>query len=65
MDATDVDRADTVKLTVFLTRREDIDYYQETRNEFSGDVLPASPLLFVASLADQAMLVEIEAICVK
>ncbi len=65
MDAAGVARENTVKLNVFLTQREDIHYYRETRNAFFGDAVPASTLLFVAGLADPAMVVEIEAICVK
>ena len=44
---------------------EDIGYYRESRGAFLGDSPPASTLLFVAGLADPAMVVEIEAICVK
>ena len=65
MDAAGVARENTVKINVFLTRREDIGYYRESRGAFFGESPPASTLLFVAGLADPAMVVEIEAICVK
>lgn len=65
MEAAGVSRENIVKINVFLTRREDIDYYRESRGAFLGDSPPASTLLFVAGLADPAMVVEIEAICVK
>ena len=65
MEEAGVTRSNTVKINVFLTRREDIEYYRETRNAFFGDTVPASTLLFVAGLADPRMTVEIEAVCVK
>ncbi len=65
MEAAGLSRDNIVKTTVFLTRREDIDYYRESRGAFFGDSPPASTLLFVAGLADPAMVVEVEAICVK
>ncbi len=65
MEAAGIARGNTVKLNVFLTRREDIGYYRETRDAFFNGSPPASTLLFVAGLADPAMTVEIEAICIK
>ena len=65
METAGVSRSHTVKINIFLTRREDIPYYRESRKRFFGDVVPASTLLLVSGLADPAMSVEIEAICVK
>ncbi len=65
LEAAGLTRENIVKINVFLTRREDIHYYRESRGAFLGDSPPASTLLFVAGLADPAMVVEIEAMCVK
>ncbi len=65
LEAAGLSRENIVKINVFLTRREDIDYYRQSRAAFLGDSPPASTLLFVAGLADPAMVVEIEAMCVK
>ncbi len=65
LEAAGLSRENIVKINVFLTRREDIDYYRQSRAAFLGDNPPASTLLFVAGLADPAMVVEIEAMCVK
>ena len=65
LDAAGATRDDIVKITVFLTRREDVDYYRATRQRFFGDSVPASTLLFVAGLADPALVVEIEAVCIR
>ena len=65
MEAAGLTRENIVKINVFLTRREDIGYYRESRAAFLGNGPPASTLLFVAGLADPAMVVEIEAMCVK
>ncbi|MDE0410508.1 MAG: RidA family protein [Alphaproteobacteria bacterium] len=65
LEAAGLSRENIVKVNVFLTRREDIGYYRESRGTFLGDNPPASTLLFVSGLADPAMVVEIEAMCVK
>ena len=65
LDAAGVSSDAIVKLTVFLTRREDLAYYRESRGRFLGDLAPASTLLFVAGLADPEMIVEIEAVCAR
>ena len=65
LEAAGLSRENIVKINVFLTRREDIHDYRESRGAFLGDNPPASTLLFVAGLADPAMVVEIEAMCVK
>ena len=53
---------DLVKVTVFLTRREDIGLYREVRDRMLAGATPASTLLVVAALADPGWLVEIEAV---
>ena len=51
-----------VKITAFLTRREDLGAFREVRDRLLTTVQPASSLVFVAGLADPAWLVEIEAV---
>ena len=53
---------DLVKVTAFLTRREDIGLYREVRDRMLAGATPASTLLVVAALADPGWLVEIEAV---
>ena len=53
---------DLVKVTVFLTRSEDIGLYREVRDRMLAGATPASTLLVVAALADPGWLVEIEAV---
>lgn len=51
-----------VKMTVFLTRREDLPEYRRVRDSTFGQPLPATTLVFVAGLANPEYLVEVEAI---
>ena len=53
---------DVVKVTVFLTRREDVGLYREVRDRMLAGATPASTLLVVSALAHPDWLVEIEAI---
>jgi enamine deaminase RidA (YjgF/YER057c/UK114 family) len=53
---------DLVKVTVFLTRREDIGRYREVRDRMLAGATPASTLLVISGLADPDWLVEIEAV---
>jgi enamine deaminase RidA (YjgF/YER057c/UK114 family) len=53
---------DLVKVTVFLTRREDIGRYRQVRDRMLAGATPASTLLVIAALADPDWLVEIEAV---
>jgi enamine deaminase RidA (YjgF/YER057c/UK114 family) len=50
-----------VKTTAFLTDRELLASYRQTRAAVFGDHAPASTLLFVAGLADPSWVVEVEA----
>jgi len=54
-----------VKVTAFLTRREDLGAYRVARDRVLGEAKPASTLLYVSGLADPAWLVEIEAVAAK
>ncbi len=53
---------DLVKVTVFLTRSEDVGLYRGVRDRMLAGATPASTLLVVAALANPDWLVEIEAI---
>jgi 2-iminobutanoate/2-iminopropanoate deaminase len=56
---------DIVKITQYLTRREDIPDYSKTRKRFLGDFSPASTLLITPELGWPGMLVEVEIIAAK
>ena len=54
-----------VKLTHYLTRREDVATYREVRAQFLGKHAPASTLLVISALARPDMLIEVEAVAAK
>jgi 2-iminobutanoate/2-iminopropanoate deaminase len=54
-----------VKVTHFLTRREDIPVYREVRAKFLGAHAPASTLLVISALARADALIEVEAVAAK
>jgi 2-iminobutanoate/2-iminopropanoate deaminase len=54
-----------VKVTHFLTRREDIPAYREVRARFLGAHAPASTLLVISALARPDALIEVEAVAAK
>jgi 2-iminobutanoate/2-iminopropanoate deaminase len=51
-----------VKLTVFLTCRDEIGTYRTVRDRMLGEVAVASTVLVVAGLASPDFLVELEAV---
>ena len=53
---------DLVKVTVFLTRSEDIGLYRQVRDRMLAGATPASTLLIISALADPNWRVEIEAV---
>ena len=53
---------DLVKVTVFLTRSEDVGLYRGVRDRMLAGATPASTLLIISALASPDWLVEIEAI---
>ncbi len=53
---------DLVKVTVFLTRREDIADYREVRDRAFQGAEPASTLLLISGLARPEWVVEVEAV---
>jgi enamine deaminase RidA (YjgF/YER057c/UK114 family) len=54
-----------VKVTAFLTRREDLAEFREVRDRMMRDAQPASTLVFVSGLANPDWLVEVEAVAAK
>jgi enamine deaminase RidA (YjgF/YER057c/UK114 family) len=57
-----MDLADIVKMSFYLTRREDMSALVEVRNEFVKGVRPAVTTLIVAGLVSPNWLVEIEVV---
>ena len=53
--------SDLVKVTAYLTRREDVVLYREVRDRMLNGALPAHSLVLVAGLSRPELLVEIEA----
>ena len=53
-----------VKVTTFLTRREDIEGYRAARQRHIPNDPPASTLLFISGLAHPDYLIEVEATAV-
>ncbi len=56
---------DVVKVTTFLTSRDDAPALRETRARHMGDHKPAATLLIVAGLADPRFKIEVELIAAK
>jgi len=54
--------ANIMKMTTYLTRREDLDGFRRTRAKMVRDPFPPNTLLFVSGLAHPDYLVEIECI---
>lgn len=57
-----MDRTNLVKISIFLTRPEDVPVMRRIRDEFMAGHLCASTLLIVAGLANPAFLAEVEAV---
>jgi len=56
---------DLVKVTSFLTRKEDYAKFGPVRARYLGEHRPASTLLVVSALARPEFLVEVEAVAAK
>ncbi len=56
----DMDLSNLVKLTTFLTDRENLPRMRDVRKEMLGDHKPAHTLLIVAGLAYPEFLIEVE-----
>jgi reactive intermediate/imine deaminase len=55
---------DIVKVTVYIRNLADFDAVQKVRREYFPQDPPASTLVVISSLADERLLVEIEAVAV-
>ncbi|MBI4298693.1 MAG: RidA family protein [Chloroflexi bacterium] len=55
---------DPVKITVYMTRPQDLEEYRCIRTQYIGseDTAPASTLVFISQLANPDFLIEIEAV---
>jgi len=62
LDAADMSKKDLVKVTVFLTNREEIGIFRAIRDKCLDGHITASSLIIVAGLAKPEWTVEIEAI---
>ncbi len=62
LDAAGMGPGDLVKVTVFLTRAEDVGLYREVRDRMLAGAEPASTLIVITALAHPDWLVEIEAV---
>ncbi|HEX4194382.1 MAG TPA: RidA family protein [Stellaceae bacterium] len=60
-----MDYENIVKLTHYLTRREDIPGYREVRAQFLGKLAPASTLLVISALARPEAVIEVEVVAAK
>lgn len=56
--------ANVIKVTTFLTRREDLEGYRAARQRHIPNDPPASTLLFISGLAHPDYLIEVEATAV-
>jgi enamine deaminase RidA (YjgF/YER057c/UK114 family) len=60
-----MDTGDLVKITMFLTRKEDIAPFRALRDRWLGSARPSSTLVVVQSLVRPEWLVEVEAVAAK
>jgi enamine deaminase RidA (YjgF/YER057c/UK114 family) len=61
----DMNTADIVKVTQYLTRAEDVAAYGKVRSRYLGNIRPASMLLVIPQLVWPNILVEVEIIAAK
>lgn len=65
LKAADMGPEDLVKVTVYLTRTEDIPAYRQVRDRLLGRARPASTLVVISQLATPELLVEVEGTAAK
>src|SRR5258708_567482 len=65
LTAAEMGIADLVKLTVFLTRAEDVAVARRVRDKHMAGHKPASTLVIISALVSPALLAEIEALAAK
>ncbi|MCX5496828.1 RidA family protein [Kaistia dalseonensis] len=63
--AADMDYGDIVRLSAFVTQREDMRRYMAVRDLYVRDPLPASTLFIVSGFTRPEFLVEVEAVAAK
>jgi 2-iminobutanoate/2-iminopropanoate deaminase len=54
--------ADVIKVTIYLRNLSEFDAFQEVRNAYFPQNPPAATMVTISSLADERLLVEIEAV---
>jgi reactive intermediate/imine deaminase len=62
LDAADADFSNILKMTVWLTDKDDREAVNAVRIAYLGDARPASTLVEISSLAMDGMVVEIDAV---
>jgi 2-iminobutanoate/2-iminopropanoate deaminase len=60
LEAVQLKTSDVLKLTVFMTSAEHVDYSRECRRGLLGDVITGNTLVYVTALADPRMVIEID-----
>ncbi len=60
-----MDLADIVRLSAFVTQREDMRRYMAVRDRYVSDPLPASTLFIVSGFTRPEFLVEVEAVAAR
>jgi 2-iminobutanoate/2-iminopropanoate deaminase len=60
-----MDTGDLVKITMYLTRVEDVPVFRAIRDRFLGSARPASTLVVVQALVRPEWIVEVEAVAAK
>lgn len=65
LQAGGMDYSDIVRVTAFVTKREDMAAYMSVRDRYVSDPLPVSTLYIVTGFSRPEFLVEVEAIAAK
>ena len=65
LDAAEMGMADVVRLTHYVTGREHLAGYNETRGRFMAGARPASTLLVISGLARPEFLVEVDVVAAR
>jgi 2-iminobutanoate/2-iminopropanoate deaminase len=60
LEAVQLKTSDVLKVTVFMTSAEHVDYSRECRRGLLGDVITGNTLVYVTALADPRMVIEID-----
>lgn len=60
-----MDMADIVRLSAFVTKREDMRRYMSVRDRYVSEPLPASTLYIVSGFTRPEFLVEVEAVAAR